>query len=100
MKLIENKTYFTISEAAKKTGFHEDTLKRWIKKGKITCHIFGLRKDRLFSDEDINTIRSFSSPVLYYPTQEEPKPITDEKYALKPSTPVGTETSKNNGSSN
>jgi len=55
---------FTIGEAAKRVGVHPDTLKRWMKAGKIPP----VRRDRngwfIFTVEDIARARNFYLRVI------------------------------------
>lgn len=52
---------YTIGEAARRVGVHPDTLKRWMKSGKIPV----AKRDRngwfIFDDDDIRLARAFYS---------------------------------------
>lgn len=54
--------YFHIGGAAKQIGVHKNTLRRWIKEGKLDQLIGNVKKDirgwKIFSQEDIVKIRT------------------------------------------
>ena len=55
---IDGKVYYKTSEACKKTGISRATLFRWLKTGILEKYYRDRRGWRLFTEEDLNSIRA------------------------------------------
>jgi excisionase family DNA binding protein len=55
---IDGKMYYRTSEACKKTGVSRATLFRWLKAGILEKHYKDRRGWRIFTEDDLNIIRS------------------------------------------
>jgi predicted site-specific integrase-resolvase len=55
---IEGRTYYKTLEACKRTGISRPTLFRWLKLGILKKYYKNHRGWRLFTEEDLNTIRA------------------------------------------
>ena len=69
---MKNGTY-RIKEAAEMIGVHPSTLKRWIKQKKIREVGRDIRGWRVFTQEDIESIRRYASQIV--PPEEATKQI-------------------------
>jgi DNA-binding transcriptional MerR regulator len=55
---IDGQTYYGTSETCKKTGISRATLFRWLKLGILEKHYKDRRGWRIFTEEDLNKIRT------------------------------------------
>jgi predicted site-specific integrase-resolvase len=55
---IDGQVYYRTSEACRKSGVSRATLFRWLKAGILEKHYKDRRGWRMFTEEDLNTIRA------------------------------------------
>ncbi len=55
---IDGQKYYWVSEACKRTGISRATLFRWLKAGILEKHYKDRRGWRMFTEEDLNKIRT------------------------------------------
>ena len=60
---IDGQVYYRTSEACKKTGISRATLFRWLKEGILEKTYRDRRGWRMFTDDDLNTVRAEANRV-------------------------------------
>jgi predicted site-specific integrase-resolvase len=69
---IAGKRYYRTNEALQKIGISKATWFRWLKEGKVEdVRHKDVRGWRLYTEEDIERIRTYANKVLVIPVQEQ-----------------------------
>jgi excisionase family DNA binding protein len=65
--MADNEALLTVKEAATYLRIHEDSLRKWVREGKLTCGRVGLRGDMRFRRADLDSLIGLPTPANSLP---------------------------------
>lgn len=68
---MKSRPLFTVAETARRVGIHADTLRRWVREGRIPEPSRDRNNWRVFSEQEVKAILKFARRLRPGPSSEE-----------------------------